>query len=191
VKYARTATAILILLLIGLNLDAGEIITWTGEDGDLNITNLSPPSGVKIQNVIQYKEETGDWLKEYKRLQQKKRQDRLKHQKIQDAKKAKNEVEKAKKDAEDAIARAECAVQRANEYTNKLAPRNRRKRDAYRSRTRMFVKEAEKAQAQAGQALKKAKQDEKKAREATKIVQEFDSQNPQALQSDLQEPERP
>lgn len=177
-KYACTAAAILILLLIGLNLSAGNIIMWTDEDGNFNITNLSPPEGVKIQNVIQYKEKTDEEIREYKRLQEQKRQDRLKQQKIQEAKKAKNEAEKAKKEAEEAESRAEEAVRKANEYLNKHYPRKKKKRNAYIFRTKKLVQEAEKAKARAVQALKKANQAEKEAKEAAKIVQKFDSQNP-------------
>lgn len=180
--------AILILLLIGSNSNAGEIVTWTDEYGNLNITNQSPPEGVMVQNVIQYKEKTDEEIREYKRLQEKKRQDRLKQAKIQEAQKAKKEAGKAKKEAEEAEARAEEATRNANEYINKYSSRKKKKRKAYRSRARKLVEEAEKAKALAIQAVNKANQAEKDAKEVAKIVQEFDSQNPQALQSDLQEP---
>jgi AAA15 family ATPase/GTPase len=177
-KYACTAAAILILLLIGLNLGAGEIITWTDEDGNVNITNLPPPEGIKIQNVIPYKKKPDEEIREYEHLQEQKRQDRLKQQKIQEAKKAENDAEKAKNEAEEAESRAQEAVQKANEYLNKHNPRKKKKRNAYIFRTKKLVQEAEKAKAQAVQALNKANQTEKEAKEAAKIVQDFDSQHP-------------
>jgi len=177
-KYACTVAAILILLSIGLNLSAGEIIMWTDQDGNLNITNLSPPKGVKIENVIPYKEETEKEIKEYERIQDQQHRHRLKQQKIQEAQHAQIEAEKAKKEAEEAMSRVEEAVRKANEYKNKHYPRKKKKREAYIFRTRKLAQEVEKAKEQAEQSLKKTKQAEKEAAEAAKIVQELDGQYP-------------
>lgn len=171
---ARTAAAILIVFLISSNLNAGEIVTWSDDDGNLNITNLPPPKGIKIQNTIQYKEKTDEEIREFKRRQEAKQQDRLKQQKIQEAQKAKKEAEKAKKEAEEEKVCAEEAGQKANEYINKGFPRKKKKRNAYIFRTRKLAEEAEMAEVQAIEALKKANQAEKDAKEAAKIVQEFD-----------------
>jgi hypothetical protein len=187
-KYTCTAAAILIFLLIGLNLGAGEIITWTDENGNVNITNLPPPAGIKIQNVIPYKKRPDEEIRKYEHLQEQKRQDRLKQEKIQEAKKAENDAEKARNEAKEAESRAQEAVQKANEYLNKHNPRKKKKRNAYIFRTRKLVQEAQKAKAQAVQALNKADQAEKKSKEAAKMVQDFDSQNPWARPSDLQGP---
>jgi len=169
-KTGLTFIFALFLLCESHILSAQTLFTWTDEAGVVHITDSKPPEGVMVQNVIQYKEKTDGEIREYKRLQEKKRQDRLKQEKIQEAQKAKNEAGKAKKEAEEAEASAEEATQNANEYINKYSSRKKKKRKAYRSRTRKLVEEAE-----------------KDAKEVAKIVQKFDRQNPLSLQFDLQE----
>jgi len=95
-KTGLTFIFALFLLCESHILSAQTLFTWTDEAGVVHITDSKPPEGVMVQNVIQYKEKTYGEIREYKRLQEKKRQDRLKQEKIQETQKAKNEAKKLK-----------------------------------------------------------------------------------------------
>ena len=177
-KYTHTCVVFFILFSIGSNLNAGEIVTWIDPDGNTNITNLPPPQGAKIHNVIQYKEKTDEEISENERLKMQKRSILLKQQNIQEASKAKKKAKKYRKESEKAEVRAQEAAQKVIEYINKHSPRKKNKRRAYKYRSKKLVEAAEKAKAQAIQALIKANQAEKEALGAAKKAQEVESQNP-------------
>lgn len=155
---------VFIFFLTGLNLNAGEIITWTDKDGNLNISNLPPPHGVHINESIRYREKADNHGTKRKYTEKQNLQHRLKYQKNEDAEKAAKEAKKAELEAIE-------ARNKANKYINRHAPRKKRKREGFRYRRKKAVEAAQKAEAY-------EKQAEKKASEAKIIEKEIQYQTP-------------
>ncbi len=161
--YKYRITFILFFLLAGLNLNAGEIITWTDKDGTLNLSNLPPPHGVHVREVIQYKEITDNQKAQRQDRKKTNLQRRLKNRKSKNAEKAANEAKKAE-------LRAIKARDKASEYIDKNAPRKKSKRKGFRYRREKAIEAVRKAEAYEKQAKKKA--------EETEIIEEIKNQKP-------------
>jgi len=170
------ALAILLLLFISPSLNAGTIYQWTDQSGVLHITNLPPPKGTKIQEVVQYKEKTAKEIQQDKLVIEQERQERLQQKKTQDTQDAEIRAKEARKKADEAKADAEQAIQQAQEQVEKYSTKKKKKRKKYRNRVRKAIQAAEKAEAQANEAATKANQAENEALDAAKQAQGAKSQ---------------
>jgi uncharacterized phage infection (PIP) family protein YhgE len=170
---------IISILLIGSpisGLIAGQVYTWTDEDGNLHVTDTPPPAKSKVKDTLEYQEKTAAQIQELKQRQgirqDQKREETVRRQADLAAKRA----------AEADQAAQEASLKAAEAYENAMQTYNRYgktkdKRKKFKKRLRRTFDEAEAAQARASEMAENARQAREVARSAQKEVEALEAQN--------------
>ena len=105
------------LLLVGIfnsGAIAGQVYTWTDENGNLHVTDTPPPPASKIKDTLEYQEKTAAEIQELENRQQ--TREKQKHEES-----IRQQAEKAAKAAAIADEEAQHAAQMAEkEYENAM-----------------------------------------------------------------------
>jgi hypothetical protein len=174
-KFAGTATALLILLFIGSFLNAGEIYTWMDDNGILTITDRPPPDGVQLQHITRYKKKPEKEQKETPRLNEETGQEPLQQQKVAAAQASRDQAAAARKEAEAAIHRAQEAKQDLLGYIEKYGTQ-KKKTKKHRSRIKALAETATAAKARADETIRRSNQAAEKSWDADKRAAETETQ---------------
>jgi len=177
-KLINIAAAVLIVLLTGLDLHAGQIYQWTDANGVIHITNRTPPKDTRIEKVIRYKEKSSVDIELDQIRKEQKRRESLNQQKLEESRQAAIKAKKAREEAETAQTQAQEAFKRADDYIDKVSVKRRRRRKKDRARVKKVVQEAKLAEARANEAIEKANQAQQQASEAAERVEEAETKSP-------------
>ena len=171
----KISVIIICVFLVGIfnsNLFAGQVYTWTDENGNLHVTDTPPPARAKVKDTLEYEEKTAAEIQELQNRQQRRDQQRQEEAEI-------NRVEAAKKRAREADEAAQIAAEEADQITQEVEAYVRRlgstkeKRKQFRKRIQREIGRAEAAQARARQAAEDAAQ---AAEDARLAEEEFSAQ---------------
>ncbi|MBW2486437.1 MAG: DUF4124 domain-containing protein [Deltaproteobacteria bacterium] len=155
------------------NLFAGQVYTWTDENGNLHVTDTPPPSKSKIKDTLEYQEKTAaeiQALQDRKGLRNREREQEADRNRVEEAKKRAREADQA---AQEAAEQADQITQEVEVYVRRLGS-TKEKRKQFRKRIQREIQRAEAAQERARVAVEDARQ---AAEEARQIEEEFN--NPQ------------
>ena len=162
----------LLVAIFNTNLFAGQVYTWTDENGNLHVTDTPPPAKATVQDTLEYKEKTAAEIQELQDRQRRRDQKGQEETEI-------NRVEQAKKRAREADEAAQIAAEEADQITQEVETYVRRlgstkeKRKQFRKRIQREIGRAEAAQARARQAAEDAAQ---AAEDARLAEEEFSAQ---------------
>jgi hypothetical protein len=167
------------ILLIGslsTGLIAGQVYTWTDENGNLHVTDTPPPAKSRIKDTLEYQEKTAAEIQESKQDpltgQDQKREEAVRRQADLAAKRA----AKADQEAQEASQKAAEAYENAMQTYDRYG-KTKDKRKKFKKRLRRAFDEAEAAQARASEAAENARQAQEVARSAQKEVEALNAQN--------------
>ena len=75
---------LVLLHMIIIEAEAGQVFTWTDADGNLHITDTPPPQRAKIKNVIQYKKKTAEEIQAERQQEKERTSQQLKEDKLKE-----------------------------------------------------------------------------------------------------------
>ena len=70
-KFFALIIGILLVGFLSSGLIAGQVYTWTDENGNLHVTDTPPPAKSKLKDTLEYQEKTGAEIQEQKQHHQK------------------------------------------------------------------------------------------------------------------------
>ena len=106
-KFIGVAICILLLGLLNSGLTAGEVYTWTDENGNLHVTDTPPPPKSKLKDTIEYQEKSAAEIQELKRRQEAREKQKHEESIRQQTAKASKQAARADEDAQAAAQIAE------------------------------------------------------------------------------------
>ena len=174
----KISVIIICVFLVGIfnsNLFAGQVYTWTDENGNLHVTDTPPPPKSKIKDTLEYQKKTAaeiQALQDRKEQLNRKRGEEAKINRVEEAKKRAREADKA---AQEAAEQANKITQEVEVYVRRLGS-TKEKRKQFRKRIQREIQRAEAAQKRARQSVEDARQ---AAEEARQIEEEFNNQQMQ------------
>jgi wobble nucleotide-excising tRNase len=174
----KISVIIICVFLVGIfnsNLFAGQVYTWTDENGNLHVTDTPPPPKSKIKDTLEYQKKTAaeiQALQDRKEQLNRKRGEEAKINRVEEAKKRAREADKA---AQEAAEQANKITQEVEVYVRRLGS-TKEKRKQFRKRIQREIQRAEAAQQRARQSVEDARQ---AAEEARQIEEEFNNQQMQ------------
>jgi len=157
---------IICILLVGVfssGLIAGQVYTWTDENGNLHVTDTPPPPKSKVKDTLEYQEKTAADIQELQNIKERRDQDRLQETKTNRVEEAKKRAREADKAAQTAAEQADQITQEVEVYIRRLGS-TREKRKQFRKKIQREIQRAEAAQMRARQAAEDAKQAAEDAR---------------------------
>jgi len=157
---------IICILLVGVfssGLIAGQVYTWTDENGNLHVTDTPPPPKSKVKDTLEYQEKTAADIQELQNIKERRDQDRLQETKTNRVAEAKKRAREADKAAQTAAEQADQITQEVEVYIRRLGS-TREKRKQFRKKIQREIQRAEAAQMRARQAAEDAKQAAEDAR---------------------------
>ena len=162
-KFLSIITCILCLGVFSSGLIAGQVYTWTDENGNLHVTDTPPPPKSKLKDTLEYQPKNAADIQELENRDKKReldRQDETKKGRVEEAKKRAREADKT---AQAAAAEADQITQEVEVYIRRLGS-TKEKRKQFRKKIQREIQRAEGAQMRARQAAEDAKQAAEDAR---------------------------
>lgn len=164
-KFLTIIIGILLLGFLSSELIAGQVYTWTDENGNLHVTDTPPPANSKVKDVLEYREKTAAELQELQNREQRRDAKREQESKIRGVEEAKRRARHADKAAQLAVEEANRITQEVETYVRRLGS-TKEKRKQFRKRIQRELARAETARERARQAIEEARQAEEEARMA-------------------------
>lgn len=175
-KFFAIIIGILLAGFLSSGLMAGQVYTWTDENGNLHVTDTPPPPKSNVKDTLEYQETTAVEIQERERhdniRQDQKRKESIRRQAEAAAKRA----AKADQEAQEASQQAAEAYENAMRTYN-IYGKTKDKRKKFKKRIRRAFDQADAAQARASEAAENARQAQADARTAAKEVEALEAQN--------------
>ena len=175
-KFLAIITSILLIGSLNSGLIAGQVYTWTDENGNLHVTDTPPPPKSKVKDTLEYQEKTAAEIQELKQRQLIRQDQKSTDAVHQQADLASKKAAKADQEAQEASQKAAEAYENAMQ-TYKRYGNTKDKRKKFKKRLRRAFDEAEAAQAHASEAAENARQAQEVAKSAQKEVEALNAQN--------------
>jgi hypothetical protein len=166
-KFLIMTACILLVGFLNSSLIAGEVYTWTDEDGNLHVTDTPPPPKSKIKNTLEYEEKTAAEIQELQNRKEKRAEEWEQGKRAGSVEEAKRKARKADERAKEAVKQAEKITNDAQIYIRRLSS-TKDKRKQFRKK---IQKEAQRAQAAQDRA-RKAIEDAAVAAEEARLAEE-------------------
>ena len=175
-KFFVIIISILLVGFLSSGLIAGQVYTWTDENGNLHVTDTPPPPKSKVKDTLEYQEKTAAEIQELKQSQRN-QQDQKRTELVRgQADAAAKRAAKMDQEAQEASQKAAEAYENAMRTYNKYG-KTKDKRKKFKKRIRRAFDEAEAAQARASEAAENALQAQEDARSAAKEVEALETQS--------------
>jgi len=175
-KFFAIIIGILLAVFLSSGLIAGQVYTWTDENGNLHVTDTPPPPKSKVKDTLEYREKTTAEIQELNQRQgirqDQKREESVRRQAAEAAKRA----AKSDQEAQDAGQKAAEAYENAMRTYN-IYGKTKDKRKKFKKRIRRAFDQADAAQARASEAAENARQAQEDARSTEKEIEALDAQN--------------
>ena len=175
-KLFAIITGILLVGFLNSGLFAGQVYTWTDENGNLHVTDTPPPPKSKVKDTLEYQEKTAAEIQALKQRQSTRDEQKQAQSVRQQADAAAKKAAKADQEAQEASQKAADAYENAMR-TYKIYGNTKDKRKKFKKRIRRAFDEADAAQARASEAAGYARQAQEDARAAAKEVEALEAQN--------------
>ena len=175
-KFFAVIIGILLVGFLSSGLIAGQVYTWTDEDGNLHVTDTPPPPKSKVKDTLEYQEKTAADIQELERREGIRQDQERKESIRRQAEAAAKRAAKADQEAQEASQKAAEAYENAMRTYN-IYGRTKDKRKKFKKRIRRAFDEADAAQARASEAADNALQAQEDARTAAKEVEALEAQN--------------
>lgn len=175
-KFFAIIIRILLIGFLSSGSFAGQVYTWTDENGNLHVTDTPPPPKSRVEDTLEYQEKTAAEIQEIRRSQSA-RQDQMQREAIrQKADAAAKRAATADQDAQEASRKAAEAYKNAMQTYERYG-KTKDKRKKFKKRIRRAFDEADAAQTRAFEAAENARQAQEDARSAVKEAEALDAQN--------------
>ena len=119
-KFFAIIIGILLAVFVRSGLIAGQVYTWTDENGNLHVTDTPPPPESKVQDTLEYREKTAAEIQELNRQQgirqDQKREESVRRQAAAAAKRAAKADQEAQEASQQAAEAYENAMRTYNIY---------------------------------------------------------------------------
>ena len=175
-KFFRIISCILLAGFLNSGLIAGQVYTWTDENGNLHVTDTPPPPKSKINDTLEYQEKTTAEIQELERSQEARQKQQRKESILQQATKASKQAAKADADAQEAAQIAEDKYENAVRTYEKYG-KTQDKRKKFKKRIRRAFDQAESAQDRAAKTADNARQARAEEQSALENVKTLEEQN--------------
>jgi hypothetical protein len=177
-KFLCIAICMLLVSFLNSGVTAGQIYTWTDENGNLHVTDTPPPPQGKVKETLDYQEKTAAEIQELERRREARKKQQHEESIHQQAAKAAKQAAKADEDAQEAAQIAE------KEYENAMRTYERYgktqdKRKKFRKRIRRAFDQADSAQQRASEAAENARQAQGDAQSSAETLKTLKEQNQQ------------
>ena len=166
-KFLIIITCILSVGFLNSSLIAGEVYTWTDENGNLHVTDTPPPPKSKIKETLEYEEKTAAEIRELQNRKKNRAEEWQQEKRVGSVEEAKRQARQADKRAKEAVKQAEQITNDAEIYIRRLGS-TKDKRKQFRKK---IQKEAQRAQAAQDRA-RKAIEDAAQAAEEARLAEE-------------------
>jgi hypothetical protein len=174
-KFFAIIIGFLLVAFLNSGLIAGQVYTWTDENGNLHVTDTPPPPKSKVKDTLEYQEKTAAEIQELKRRQSIRQDQKHEESVRQQADAAAKKAVKADQEAQEAGQKAAEAYENAMR-TYEIYGKTKEKRKKFKKRIRRAFDEADAAQARASEAAENARQAQEDARAAAKEVEVLEAQ---------------
>ena len=112
-KFFAIITGILLVGFLSSGLFAGQVYTWTDENGNLHVTDTPPPPKSKVKDTLEYQEKTVQEVQELKQRQSIRQEQKNEESVRQRADAASKRAAKADQEAREASQKAADAYENA------------------------------------------------------------------------------
>ena len=166
-KFLIMTACILLVGFLNSSLIAGEVYTWTDENGNLHVTDTPPPPKSKIKDTLEYEEKTAAEIQELQNRKKRRAENRGQEKRISSVEAAKRQARQADERAKEAVKQADQITNDAEIYIRRLSS-TKEKRKQFRKK---IQREAQRAQAAQNRA-RKATEDAAQAAEEARLAEE-------------------
>jgi hypothetical protein len=166
-KFFVITACILLLGFINSSLIAGQVYTWTDENGNLHVTDTPPPPKSKVKDTLEYEERNAIELHELQNRNKRRAEKWEQEKKTSSVEAAKRQARQADERAKEAVEQAEKITKDAETYIRRLSS-TKEKRKQFRKKIQREAQRAQAAQERARKAIEDAAQAAEEARLAEK-----------------------
>ena len=166
-KFFAIIIGILLVVFLSSGLIAGQVYTWTDENGNLHVTDTPPPAKSKVKDTLEYQEKTTAEIQQLKQRQSIRQDQKHTESVHRQAEAAAKRAAKADQEAQEAGQQAAEAYENAMQ-TYDIYGKTQDKRKKFKKRIRRAFDQADAAQARASEAAENARQAQEEARNAAK-----------------------
>jgi hypothetical protein len=154
-KFLIMTACILLVGFLSSSLIAGQVYTWTDENGNLHVTDTPPPPTSKIKDTLEYEEQTAAEIQELQNRKKKRAENREQEKRTGSVEAAKRQARQADERAQKAVEQAEQITRDAETYIRRLSS-TKEKRKQFRKKIQKETQRAQVAQDRARKALEDA-----------------------------------
>ena len=154
-KFLITIACILLVGFLNSSLIAGEVYTWTDENGNLHVTDTPPPPKSKIKDTLEYQEKTAAEIQELQNRKKKRAEEWEQEKRTGSVDEAKRQAREADERAKKSVDQAEQITRDAETYIRRLSS-TKEKRKQFRKKIQRETQRAQAAQDRARKAIEDA-----------------------------------
>ncbi len=166
-KFLIMTACILLVGFLNSSLIAGEVYTWTDENGNLHVTDTPPPPRSKIKDTLEYEEKSAAEIQELQNRKKKRAEEWDQEKRADSVEAAKRQARQADERAKEAVEQAEQITRDAETYIRRLSS-TKEKRKQFRKKIQREAQRAQTAQDRA----RKATEDAAQAAEEARLAEE-------------------
>jgi len=154
-KFLIMTACILLVGFLNSSLIAGQVYTWTDENGNLHVTDTPPPPKSKIKDTLEYQETTAAEILELQNRQEMRSDKREQEKRMGSVEAAKRQARQADERAKKFVDQAEQITRDAETYIKRLSS-TKEKRKQIRKKIQRETQRAQAAQDRARKAIEDA-----------------------------------
>ena len=154
-KFLIMTACVLLVGFLNSSLIAGQVYTWTDENGNLHVTDTPPPPKSKIKDTLEYEEKTAAEIQELQNRKQKRVEKWEQEKRLGGVEAAKRQARQADERAKKAVEQAEQITRDAETYIRRLSS-TKEKRKQFRKKIQRETQRAQAAQDRARKAIENA-----------------------------------
>jgi hypothetical protein len=166
-KFLIMSACILLVGFFNSSLIAGQVYTWTDENGNLHVTDTPPPPKSKIKDTLEFEEKTAAEIQQLQNRKKRRAEEWGQEKVISSVEAAKRRARQADERAKEAVENAEQITSDAETYIKRLSS-TKEKRKQFRKKIQREAQRAQAAQARA----RKAREDAAQAAEEARLAEE-------------------
>ena len=174
-KFLIMSACILLVGFFNSSLIAGQVYTWTDENGNLHVTDTPPPPKSKIKDTLEFEEKTAAEIQQLQNRKKRRAEERGQEKVISSVEAAKRRARQADERAKEAVENAEQITNEAETYIKRLSS-TKEKRKQFRKKIQREAQRAQAAQARARKAIEDAAQAAEEARLAEEELKSQEAQ---------------
>ena len=132
-KFFTIIVCILLVAFLNSGLFAGQVYTWTDENGNLHVTDTPPPPNAKVKDTLEYEEKTAADIQNLQNAKDRRDAEQEQENKIRRVEETERRARQADKAARLAADQADQITQEVETYIRRLGS-TKEKRKQFRKR---------------------------------------------------------